>query len=157
MQSNLKLDYYFLNRMDFCEVKIVLNVFFKQILWSRISVLTTHSKKNFFLPETGLNRLFPITKHLDLRVSVWLLLNTNEQFFSYIMARTSYTWIRWWCQIVFNQQTELDFYSDSSLKNSSLVDMSLHLDTLFWFKATPSLLLCHNAACLVEKQQIPIL
>ena len=35
--------------------------------------------------------------------------------------------------------------------------MSLHLDTLFRFRTNQSLLLLLNAACLAEKQQIPIL
>jgi hypothetical protein len=35
--------------------------------------------------------------------------------------------------------------------------MSLHLDTLFWFRANQSLLFLLNDAFLVEKQQIPIL
>ena len=51
----------------------------------------------------------------------------------------------------------LDFVSDRSLKPNLWVDMSLHLDTLFWFQANSSLLfLFLNAACLAEKQQIPI-
>jgi hypothetical protein len=37
------------------------------------------------------------------------------------------------------------------------VDMSLHSDTLLWFRANQYLLLLLNAACLAEKQQIPIL
>ena len=37
------------------------------------------------------------------------------------------------------------------------VDMSLYSDTLSWFRANQSLLLLLNAACLAEKQQIPIL
>jgi hypothetical protein len=41
--------------------------------------------------------------------------------------------------------------------NSPRVDMSLHSDTLFWFRANQSLLFLLNAACLAEKQQIPIL
>jgi hypothetical protein len=41
--------------------------------------------------------------------------------------------------------------------NSPLVDMSLLSETLFWFRANPSLLLFLNAVCLAEKQQIPIL
>ena len=32
--------------------------------------------------------------------------------------------------------------------------MSLHSDTLFWFRANQSLLFLLNAACLAEKQQI---
>ena len=37
--------------------------------------------------------------------------------------------------------------------------MSLYSDTLFWFRANQSLLFLFllNAACLAEKQQIPIL
>jgi len=42
-------------------------------------------------------------------------------------------------------------------KNNLQVDMSLHSDTLFWFRAKPSLLFLLNAVCLAEKQQIPIL
>ena len=41
--------------------------------------------------------------------------------------------------------------------NSPRVDMMLHSDTLFWFRANQSLLLPLNAACLAEKQQISIL
>ena len=41
--------------------------------------------------------------------------------------------------------------------NSPRIDMSLHLDTLFWFRSNQSLLFLLNAACLAEKKQIPIL
>ena len=41
--------------------------------------------------------------------------------------------------------------------NNLRLDMLLHSDTLFWFRANPSLLFLLNAACLAEKQQIPIL
>ena len=40
--------------------------------------------------------------------------------------------------------------------NKQRVDMSLHSDTLFWFRANQSLLFLLNAAFLAEKQQIPI-
>ena len=36
------------------------------------------------------------------------------------------------------------------------LDMSLHSDTLFWFRANQSLFFLLNAACLAEKQHIPI-
>jgi hypothetical protein len=39
----------------------------------------------------------------------------------------------------------------------NVVYMSLHSDTLFWFRANQSLLFLLNAAFLAEKQQIPIL
>jgi len=41
--------------------------------------------------------------------------------------------------------------------NSLWVDMSLHMDTLSWFQANQSLFVLLNAACLAQKQQIPIL
>ena len=41
--------------------------------------------------------------------------------------------------------------------NSLRADMSLHSDTLFWFRANQSLLFLLNVVCLAEKQQIPIL
>jgi hypothetical protein len=51
----------------------------------------------------------------------------------------------------------LDFYSASSLKQQSAGRHVTPLHTLFWFRATQSLLVLLNAACLAEKQQIPIL
>ena len=41
--------------------------------------------------------------------------------------------------------------------NSQRVDMSLHSDTLSWFRANQSVLFLLNAGFLEEKQQIPIL
>jgi hypothetical protein len=59
-------------------------------------------------------------------------------------------------RFLLDQHAELDFYSNSSLKQQSGVDMSLHSDTLFLFRAEQSLLFLLNAAGLTEKQQIPI-
>jgi hypothetical protein len=58
---------------------------------------------------------------------------------------------------VLDQQAELVFIVLAHWNNSPRVDMSLHSDTLFWFRANQSLLFLLNAACLAEKQQIPIL
>jgi len=41
--------------------------------------------------------------------------------------------------------------------NNQWIDMSLHLNTLFWFGANQSLLFLLYAKCLAEKQQILIL
>jgi len=41
--------------------------------------------------------------------------------------------------------------------NSPRIDVSSRSDTLFWFWAYPYLLFLLNAACLAEKQQMPIL
>ena len=46
-------------------------------------------------------------------------------------------------------------HSASSLKQQcTCVEMSLHVDTLSWFRVNQSLLLVLKAACLPEKQQI---
>jgi hypothetical protein len=51
---------------------------------------------------------------------------------------------------------ELTINNNHSLThNSPRVDMSLHSDTLFWFRSNQSLLFLLNAVCLAEKQQIP--
>jgi hypothetical protein len=72
------------------------------------------------------------------------------------MARTSqFQWNEDEVRFVLDQHAELDFYSASF--NSPRVDMSLHSDTLFWFRANQSLLFLLNPVCLVEKQHIPIL
>jgi hypothetical protein len=46
--------------------------------------------------------------------------------------------------------------SDCCFNVNSWVDISLHSDTSFWFRTNQSLLFLLNAACLTEKQQIPI-
>ena len=53
---------------------------------------------------------------------------------------------------VIDQHAELDLYSASSLKEKSA---DIHV-LLFWFWANQSLLFLRNAACLAEKQQIPM-
>jgi hypothetical protein len=81
-----------------------------------------------------------------------------QQFFNYIMARTSYfQWDVDEVHFVLDQYAELDFYSASSLKQQSAGRHVAPLGTLFWFLANQSLLFLLSAACLAEKQQIPIL
>jgi hypothetical protein len=41
--------------------------------------------------------------------------------------------------------------------NNPWIDMSLHSDTLSWFRTNQSLFFLLNDACLAEKQQVPIL
>ena len=60
-------------------------------------------------------------------------------------------------RIVLDQHAELDYKMITNWNNSPWVDMSLHSDTLFWFRANQSLLFLLNAVCLAKKQQIPIL
>jgi hypothetical protein len=82
-------------------------------------------------------------------VSEWLL----------FMARTSLFSTRWWWGPLCSRPTRWVgfFIVLAHWNNSPRVDMSLHSDTLVWFRANQSLLFLLNAACLAEKQQIPIL
>jgi hypothetical protein len=51
----------------------------------------------------------------------------------------------------------IGFYSASSMKQQSRVDMSPHSDTLFGLRANQSVLFLLITVCLAEKQHIPIL
>jgi hypothetical protein len=70
--------------------------------------------------------------------------------------------ISWLEQVAFNEImmmslcSKLDFIVLAHWNNNPRVDMSLHSDTLFWFRANQSLFLLLNAAYFVENQQIPI-
>jgi hypothetical protein len=74
------------------------------------------------------------------------------------MARTSQFSMRWWWGPLCSRPTHWVwiFIVLAHWYNSPRVDMSLHSDTLFWFRASQSFLFLHNAACLAEKQHIHI-
>jgi hypothetical protein len=55
------------------------------------------------------------------------------------------------------QHVEFDFIVLVRWNNSLRIDMSLHSDTLSWFRANQSLPFLLNATWLAEKQQIPLL
>ena len=74
-------------------------------------------------------------------------LTPNEQFLSYIMVRISYCSMRWWWSPLCNRPTCLDFYSVHW--NSPGVELSLHSDTLLWFRLIQSLLFLINYSCSV--------
>ena len=67
--------------------------------------------------------------------------------------------MRWWWSPLCTRPTPLVWFFIvlAHWNNSTLIDMSLHADTLSSFRANQSLLFLHNAECLAEKQQIPIL
>jgi len=85
-----------------------------------------------------------------LKVSEWLLFNATwvKLHFDEMIMMFALTLTETLCWI---------FYSTSSLKQQSTRSMSLHLDTLFWFRANQFLLLLLSTACLAEKQHMPIL
>ena len=88
------------------------------------------------------------------RVSEWLLFNANFSARSW-REQVNFQWDDHEVRFVLDQHAELDFFALAHWNNSLRVHMSLHSDTLFWFRANQSLLL--NAACLLENQQIQIL
>ena len=75
------------------------------------------------------------------------------------MARTRY--IRWDdndTRFILDLHAELYVYIVLvHWKNFLCVEMSLHSNTLSWFRSNQSLLLLLKVVCLAEKQQIPIL
>jgi hypothetical protein len=59
-----------------------------------------------------------------------------QQFFSYIMARISLFSMRWWWGPLCSRPTRwVGFLVPAYWNNSPWVDMSLHSDTLFWFRS----------------------
>jgi hypothetical protein len=71
-------------------------------------------------------------------------LSPNEQFFSYIMARTSYILIRRWWYALCTRRTHL-----LARNNSLWVDMLIHWDRLFWSNQFLLLLL---TCCLCSRE-----
>jgi hypothetical protein len=59
--------------------------------------------------------------------------------------------------IVLDKQAEVDFYSASSFKQQTAGKHVAPLGHIILVRANQSLLLLLNAACVAEKQQIPIL
>jgi hypothetical protein len=91
-------------------------------------------------------------------MSEWLLFNANSAIvklyhgenkliFNEMMMRSALYYT--------NTLSCIFFIVLAHWNNSPRVDLSLHSDTLFWFR-DQSLLVLLNAACLAEKQQIPI-
>jgi hypothetical protein len=92
-------------------------------------------------------------------VSEWFLFNANSAIFQLYHSEN---------KLIFNEMmmSSALYYANTlswivivlgHWNNSPRVDMSLHPDSLFWFRANPSLLFLLNAVCIAEKQQIPIL
>jgi hypothetical protein len=113
--------------------------------------VTTNTQCETFVHNRVLSRL----THA---LSEWLLLSVNsaivhlyygesKSIFNEMMMRSALfsTNMLSWIFIVLARRN-----------NSPRVDMSLHSDTLFWFRANQSLVFLLNAACLARKQQIPI-
>jgi hypothetical protein len=85
-------------------------------------------------------------------VSDWLF---NANIFNYIIVRINFQWDDNEVHFVLDQHAQLDFYSASSLKQQSAGRHVAPLGHIILVLSQPVFL--RNAACLAEKQQIPIL
>jgi hypothetical protein len=92
-------------------------------------------------------------------VSEWLLFNANSAIFQLyhgennlifndMMMRSALYWT--------NTQSWIFNSASSQKKTSPRIDLSLHSDTLYWFRSNQSSLILLNGVCFAEKQQIPI-
>ena len=83
-----------------------------------------------------------------------VVLTPTQHLFSYISReQVIFQWDDDEVRFVLDQHAELDLYSATS---SHWNNMSLHLDTLFWFRAIKPLLLLLITVCLAKKKQIPL-
>ena len=86
-----------------------------------------------------------------------IVVQCQVRYFSGISLWDSYIQMRCWCCLLCTRPTQVEFVIVLVHWNNSLhVDLSLHVDTLFWFRANQSLLLPLNDACSAEKLAIPI-
>jgi hypothetical protein len=88
-------------------------------------------------------------------VSEWLLFSANSTIFAAISWReeVNFQWDDAEISFSLDQHDELNLYSVSWLKQ---LFADRHVAPLFWFRVKQSLLILLDAACLAEKQQIPI-
>jgi len=83
--------------------------------------------------------------------SIFAAISWQEQFTFFGEITMMYAFVQ-------DQHTELDsFIVLAHWNNSPRIVMRLHSDTIKWFPAKQSLLLFLSAACLAEKQQMPLL
>jgi hypothetical protein len=84
----------------------------------------------------------------------------TQEFFSYIMARTSQLSMRWRGGLICTRSNclvESIYTVLAHWNNSSRIDMSSDSDTLSWFRANQTLVSLLNIAGLGKKQKIPFL
>jgi hypothetical protein len=79
------------------------------------------------LLKVVLNTKHQIKSHIN--IYIYIYITPTQQFFSYIMARTSYISMRWWWCLL---------YSASSLIQQSVSRHVAPLDVLSWFRANQS-------------------
>ena len=93
-------------------------------------------------------------------VSEWLLFIANSSMFQLYHGENKLIFNEMMTRSTLFQTNNMlswNFIVLAHWSNSPRVDMSPHSDTLSWFRANQSLLLLLNAACLAEKQHMPML
>jgi len=91
-------------------------------------------------------------------VSEWLLFSANSAIFQLYYGEKKLIYNEMMMRSAFFKTNELSWILIvlAPWNNSLRIDMSLHSDTWFWFRANRSLLLHLNYVCLSERQPIPI-
>ena len=91
-------------------------------------------------------------------VSEWFLLKGNSAIFQLYHGENKLIFNEMMIKFALFQTNKLGWFVIALVhcNNCLRVDMSLHSDTLIWFRANQSLFLLLHAAWLAEKQQIPI-
>ena len=134
-----------------------------QVLWLEEEVMAVMEElvtSTLLASEVKVVVVVALQKKQNINVSEWVIV-VKHQFINFSaiswLEQVNFQWNDDEVCFVLDHHTELDFIVLAHWNNSPWVDMSLHSDTLFWFRANQSLLFLLNAVCLVEKQQIPIL
>jgi hypothetical protein len=98
------------------------------------------------------------SKYRSVTWSNWLLFNANSAIFQPNHGENKLTLNEMMMRSTLYWTNPLYgfFIVLAQWNNSPRIDMSPHSDSLSWFRANQSLLFLLNAACLVEKQQIPV-
>ena len=147
--------------MDFYSVKIRQSSLTIKVFYAGLHAQRSLSKKTVttFLMKNFDHVNWPLKEW----VSEWLLLNANSSICIQVLFN-NFSAISWREQANYQwNDDEVRFVLEwilIALVNwyiSPRVDMSPHFDILFWFRTNQSLLFILIAACLAEKQQIPIL
>ena len=89
-------------------------------------------------------------------MSEWLLFNTKWAIFQQYDGGNKLHFDEIWWQWCLLCTRSTRWVGLAHWNNSLWIDMSLHLDILFWFWASQPLFLLLGAACSAEKEQIPI-
>jgi hypothetical protein len=92
-----------------------------------------------------------IFRELQCVIVVW------RQMRTFAVVYGEKNWMRLWCPL-YSTPTRFSriFIVLGHWNKKARIDMSFQMDTLSWFRTNKSSLLILNAACIAEKQHVPI-